>query len=327
MYNNTNYTYFNGAPINGMPQQQQMMGVNPWMAGGMVYGQQQPIHFTNPLGQQKINENLKNGKGLPNLGITQEDYDMAVCTHRNPATNQIEAHPMNDGSGKVKCRICGAEFHVIENADMADIKTAADNLWDIGQTAKMMWLDGADNTIKQAFQILALIPKYPALYSIAVNTLQRYNGGSLSTQNTGNVNPMGLLNQIFGGPMNGMGMATGYQQPMGPMGNGMAQPMQMQGMMPQTGQPMTYDPSTMNPAASQMLAGAPGMASNGFGFTNPAGMPQQQYQMNLDPNAQLNQQQMVNNAQPSPAPAPSTTQQKPAPKPAGGATVTETLSV
>lgn len=316
MYNNNvNYSYFNGQPIQGMTQ---MPYGNMPMGGfnGVTYGQQTPIKFTNPLPQDVINENLKNGKGLPNLNITKEDFEMAICTHRNPATNQITAYPMNDGTGRHKCSICGAEFHVIEGADPEDIKLAADNLWDIGQTAKMLWIDGSNDAIKQAFQILAIIPKIPALYTIASNTMQRYNGG-FTAQNIMNnpQNAAALVNQIFGGPVAGFNMN---------MMNGL-QPMpavNMQGMMnPQMNMGMAQQPM-MNPAQQQMLAGAPGI-SNGFGYTNP-GMPTQQtgqYNMNLDPNAQLqNQQQVQQQSTPQPAPAPSSSSST-------NATVTETLHV
>lgn len=318
MYENANYSYFNGAPIQGMTQQPYGMPMGQF--NGVSYGQPQPIKFTNPLGQAKINENLKNGKGLPNLNITQEDYEQAICTHRNPETNQVTAYPMNDGSGKHKCSICGAEFHIIEDPNPEDIKVAADNMWDIGQTAKMLWLDGADNAIKQAFQILALIPKYPQLYTIAANTMQRYNGG-FNIQNVNNPqNAAALVNQIFGGPM-GMNMGM-MGQPVPSSAQPMYNPMAQQNPMIQN--PMMQQPM-MNPAQQQMLSCAPGIGSNGFGYTVPGMQPQQQpqgqqYNMNLDPNAQLQNQQPAQQPQPQPAPAPTNNSST-------TATVTETLHV
>lgn len=307
MYNNT---FNNGAMNMGMNMGMQPYGFNPALAGGMTYGMQQPVHFTNPLGQTKINENLKNGKGLPSLNITQEDYEQAICTHRNPASNEIMAYPLNDGSGKHKCKICGAEFHLIDDPNPEDVKIAAENMWDIGQTAKLMWLDGADNSIKQAFQILALIPKYPALYQIASNTLQRYNGG-MSMTSMGTTHPMALMNQIFGGPINGIG----FGMPQQPMNMGMMNPMQ-----PMQPQQMGVNPMNMgmpmNPMQTQMLSSAPGMGSNGFGYTTPM-QPQQTMQMNLDPNQQVGQP-TAQAPQATPQPAPATT---------ATATVTETLHV
>ena len=288
-----------------MPMYGYNYGVPAYGMAGQVYNQAVKMpEYTNPLGQQKIQELLKNGKGAPSIKITEDDYNQAICTHRNPA-NYAEQMLYPIGDGKVKCKICGAEFHLVEDATSEDVEKCTENLWDIMNTAKVMWLDVPNKVAQENFQVLAVVSKCPQIYSIAAGAFNRYGGDQNVIGQAGVPNGFAQLNMMMGG-------FNGYQ-PMGyqPMGY---QPVQ-QPMM----QSVPMDPTYMNPMAQQMTAAAPGM-SNGFGVVNPAQQAQPTI-TNLNPAATPAPAQQVQ--QPGQVPVPTTV---PVGEPAQ-VRVTETLSV
>lgn len=264
----------------------------PMMGGAMNYnGNYQMPKFTNPLGDAKIKQMLENGAGAPKLVVTEEDFNQAVCTHR--WQGQMQTYDIGDG--KVKCRICGAEFHPVDDASDEDIKRATENLHDILHTAKLMWLDVPDQVAMENFQVLAITDQVPKIFSIAADRCKKYGNFNLASA-TGNMNGFGMMQQLMGPMMGGMA------QPMmaNPM---MAQPMMGQPMMGQPGQPMmanpmmgqqqpmmqqpmmgAYDPNMaamaqqqqmmMTPMQQQMTQNATGVGvTNGFGFTQPQQQP------------------------------------------------------
>lgn len=299
-------------PMQPMQNQYGPMGYygQPMPAMAPTYGQVPKMpQFNNPLGQQKINEKLKNGAGLPKITITEDMYDESICTHRNPATGESTLYPIHDG--KHKCRICGAEFHIIDGATEDDVVQCAQNLHDLMHTAKCMWVDVPDNVARDYFQVLAIVDQIPQIYSIACDSMNRYNPNANIIQNPmGNVNGFNAVNAMLGGGYGYNPYAStpsyAFQQP---------QPMAMQPMpqqMPQPGYNVGYDPyqAPMTPMQQQMLSGAPGLQSNGFGVTQ---APSPAPQINVSPVQQPAAAQPT--AQPAPAPA------------ADAARVTETLSV
>ena len=282
-------------------------GMPAYGMAGPVYNQAVKMpEYTNPLGQQKIQELLKNGKGAPSIVITEDDYNQAICTHRNPA-NYAEQMLYPIGDGKVKCKICGAEFHLVQDPTQEDVQQCTDNMWDLLNAAKVMWLDVPNKVAAENFQILAVLGKAPQIFSIASNAFNKYGGDQAIAGQAGAPNGFAQLNMIMGG-FNGYNPAAYnpaaynpvmYQPPMGGM------------------QVPPVDPTYNNPMAQQMLAAAPGM-SNGFGVMNPTQQPPQQVTIsNLNPAATAT----VPNQQVQPAPA--------ATAPAGEqpVRVTETLSV
>jgi hypothetical protein len=248
----------------------------------MNYGQ--PVQMpkgTNPLGEATIKKLLAEGNGSPKLAVTQDDVNQAICTHRyNGATM---AYPI-DG-GKVKCKICGAEFHIVDNASQEDIEKCAENLHDVMHTAKLMWYDVPEQTATELFQTLAVVDKVPDMFKIASNNFRKYGTNQVAYQ-SGPVGGFNMLNRIIGPSM----PAYGYynQQPMGqPMypqqpvygqqpydpatGMMVQQPMYGQPMAPAYPQQAPYQ----TPQQAAMTANAPGMVNNGFGtYTDPNAMAQ-----------------------------------------------------
>lgn len=268
---------------------------------GPMYPNQGNVNFTNPLGEKVIQELLKNGGGAPKLQITQEDMNQAICTHRYNNQSMLYQLP----NGKVKCKICGAEFNLQENLSDEDIQNATDNMWDILQTYKHMWLDVPDQLARDNFQILAVIQQTPTICKIAADHLQKYAGFNPSQQYQ-NMNGFAQLNAITGGGMN-MGMGYPMMQPQQP---GYPAPANYPYS---TQQPMGYpamQPNMMTPMQQQMTAAAPGQ-TNGFGYSQPAQVNVQPTQAVPTPDQQ-GAAPAANNAQPATE---------------GGAQVTQTLHV
>lgn len=244
-----------GYPYYGM-QQQSMP----------VYNQQpmkQP-EYTNPLGAARIKELLEKGNGGPKIALTEDDYIKAVCTHRY--NGRLELVDMGDG--KMRCKICGAEFTPVDEASLDDVKAATTNLMNILHTAKVAWLDVPDKVASEFFQALAVIEKTPDLFKIAMSNFQQYNGYNIQNTNMP-VNGFGIMNQILGPQVP---YAAPYGQPQQPYG----QPQQPYAQAPYAPQIDPYGNPIyggFNPAASQMQATAPGV-SNGFGYNAPQAVDQ-----------------------------------------------------
>ena len=257
-------------PVNqfGQPMVQGAIGVN---------GAPMKLNATNPLGANRINEMLKNGKGAPDIQITQADYDKAICTHRDVNGN---SRVIDMGNGKVRCEICGAEFALTDSATIEDIKTATENIHNVLNTAKVMWLDVPDQVAINTFQILAVVDKIPQLYEIATSRLQKYQNVNPMMQNQYPVNGFNMLGQMVG--------PTGFGAPV--MGMNYGQPMmqQPQGGFDQYGNPINtaamqtgfYNPAqqfAMNPTAMATVGAGLGNTQaqqqmTGY-VTNPVSLP------------------------------------------------------
>jgi hypothetical protein len=190
MYQNTSAPYANQQPAypygNMYGVQQQPMP---------VYNQQpmkQP-EYSNPLGAAKIKELLEKGNGGPKIALTEDDLNRAVCTHRY--NNHLET--VEIGDGKYRCKICGAEFTPVEEANFDDVRQATQNLLDILHTAKIAWLDLPDKLGLEFFQAMAVIEKTPQLFKIAMDNFAQYS--NYQTQNFNSpTNGFGMVNQILG---------------------------------------------------------------------------------------------------------------------------------
>ena len=256
MYQNQYQQPVMGAMNYGMPQVNYGM---PAMPGVMYNQNQQPIQMTNPLGA-RAGEMLKNGNGQPKLQITQEDYDQAICTHRY--NNELQL--LDLGNNKVKCKICGAEFETVDNISKEDIETCTENMYNLLNTAKLMWLDVPDQTAQEYFQIIAAIKQAPKIYSIGNERYNKYLNTNNALVQNGYTNGFALLNNIVG-PNMGMGMAPVYPYGMP------QQPMMMNQQAPVQMQPMMQQPTAMQ---SAMTANAPGLVNTGFGYVQaPQGAP------------------------------------------------------
>ena len=198
------------------------------------------------------------------LQLSEKDKWIAWCVHRDPSTgaSTLIENKMDD---TVTCSICGKTFRPLNNLLPEDIQNAVDNIEDIIQTIKMLYLDMPPESARSFFTILALIDKIPGLFKISNNNFlsheEQYNRAMVNNGpgmisawralNNGGFNGYympGYYNPMMGGampyqqPMMNPGYA-GYGAPVAPGGNPfMASPQQPtpQPMMQPTGQTMVY---------------------------------------------------------------------------------------
>lgn len=258
--------------FNNMYQPQGFYPNTPFAGQGMVPNQQPMAKTGNWLSPDKY-ALLQKGLTQFKLSVTEEELARGQCNHYN-VNGTSALIPDADGSGGCTCSICGTHFNTTE-FKAEDVMNATQNILDILNTIKIMYLSLDPNAALEYFQIIPFIEKIPQLYNIAVNDFKKYEGVNTfvqpSQQNPFNIFSM-MTNPAAFAP------AYGYQQPM-------AQPMgyQPQPVAPQA-QPM-YNPLYQAPAYQQPAYGyqAPYVNPNMPNAMNPAGVqPQAPVQ---DPNA------------------------------------------
>ena len=280
-------------------------GVQPNTLGGVNYPMTEvkKPNYVNPLPEEKIKKYLANGNGLPKITFTEEEMDRAICTHRY--NGQLMTMDLPDG--RYKCRICGAEFNVIDNCTQEEIIQATQNIHDLLHTAKIMYVDAPAELITNCFQVLAVIDKVPEICQIAESSYRKFISQNPQVVQQGmSMSGPSIWAQILGG-------APATQVPQyDQYGNPIYQ------------QPQYVQPQYVNP--QQVVA-----AGNYVPQQVVAGQPQVVYQQ--QPGQPVYQQpNVVDNQVPTTVPGQATTvvaqpQAQASNSVPAGATVTTTLSV
>lgn len=285
---------------------------NGYMGQGMIPNQYQNGPKTgNWLSPEKL-AMLRKGMTQFKLSVTEDEMAKGQCNHYDPQTGISALIPDQDGSGGCSCRLCGTHFNT-KNYSTEEVHDAVQNILDILNTIKIMYLSIDPASALEYFQIIPFIEKIEQLYTIAINDFKKYEGvDSFSYANQ--ANPFNIFSMMtnpgMGMGMMGQQMNMGYQQPMygqqptygqQPIGMnvGMAQvnpgfnPMYgTQQPMPQAQQMGGYQPQTqgfnMNPmgAAAQQAYVNPNMpnAMNPTGVAQqPVAQPQAQTQVQQKP--------------------------------------------
>jgi hypothetical protein len=307
---------------------------NGYMGQGMIPNQYQNGPKTgNWLSPEKL-AMLRKGMTQFKLSVTEDEMAKGQCNHYDPQTGISALIPDQDGSGGCSCRLCGTHFNT-KNYSTEEVHDAVQNILDILNTIKIMYLSIDPAHALEFFQILPFIEKIPQLYNIAVNDFKKYEGvdqfSASQAQNPFNIfammtNPgmgMGMAqpmyaNQVYGQqPMMNAGMAQAQGTPAyNPMygapayGQQVAQPQMAYAQQPvmQGG----YQPQTQGYVMNPTGAAQPQMGQPAYG-QQPVGQPQMMYANTNMPNAmnptgavqpQQVATQPVAQAQGTPAPAP-----------------------
>lgn len=151
------------------------------------------------------------------MRITKPDSIRNSCTHKDPVTGEIALIQNEDGT--CTCKVCNARFHMYYNMDEAVLKEKIDDVIDILQSAKTLYVNAPEDFVREFYQVISLLEKLPKVFAKSATDFVRYenyNGGN-------NVFPMygqGWMNQ--GDPFSAVsgiehanpGMYnTGYYQP------------------------------------------------------------------------------------------------------------------
>lgn len=252
----------------------QPMGYNPnaFMGQGMVPNQQQMPKISNWLTGEKY-QLLQKGLSQFKLSVTEEELAKGQCNHYNPNGTSALINDQ-DGSGGCTCAICGTHFTSREYSQ-EDVQTATQNILDILNTIKIMYLSIDQNAALEYFQIIPFIEKVPQLYTIAVNDFKKYEGVNNMIPAQGQ-NPFSIYSM----------MTMGYNPAM--MGGYYQQPAQqpMYGQYPQQQAPMMGNFAQQNPGFNPMY-GAPQQPMTGYqpqtqGYSfNPTGAAQPMVNTNM----------------------------------------------
>ena len=139
---------------------------------------QQPIPVQkskNVLTNEEIKSIRQNGDSF-SLGLTADESLRGICFHKDE--NGVETLRDN-GDGTVTCTICGHRFDPLQNCTQEDIQMYVDNITDVLQTIKLLYIDMPTEAAREYFQIIPLIQKIPKLFKIASDNFNRhenYNG-------------------------------------------------------------------------------------------------------------------------------------------------------
>ena len=254
--------YQNQVPANGQTQPGY-----PYPNYGYTYGFARPqAKNTQPLTPDQINALRRNGNAF-DMKVTQEDLWAAACTHKEKNGNSTL---VQNADGTWTCTICHETFKMCENS-REEIEAAVNQLIDMLQTSKTVYLDAPEGLVSQYYQMIPLLRKFPDLWDRAMKNFAMYEGTA-----TG-VNPMGmgysgfgalgaLMSNPYGGFMPTMGqmpVMPGYQpmpgypqQPAAPAAPAYpGYPMPGYPMQVPDGNPMAYGA----PGVPTPTAPAPGM--------------------------------------------------------------------
>lgn len=233
---------------------------NGFNGGQFYYGGQQPQamqKFNNALTAEEIDRLTKTANNF-NLTLTQEEMLRASCNHRNKEGTG-DTLVVDPATGKVRCSICGYEFKPVDsNISSDDIKEYVEEIINILQTIKMMYIDLPQDAIRQFFPIIPMLEKIPQLFEFAAKNMQKHDTFAWNYQNS---SPAAF--QMFTNLQNAFGNGMGFNpQPMPGMGQPMGAPAPMNAM--------AGFPNAAYGAPAQNPFGYPGAAQ----MQNPAYQPQ-----------------------------------------------------
>ena len=204
-----------------------------------------------------------------NLAASEEDVIKGNCNHYNE-NGTCALVPDADGSDGYTCSICGTHF-TMRDFTKEEVQNATDNILDILNNIKVMYLSLDPSAATTYFQIIPFIEKVPKLYDIASTDFKKYDNAAMYVNGYNRTNAFDNFRAMNNPGM--FGAFGGYQQPMYGMPQ---QPMGYQ--QPAYG----YAPQGMNPMYGQYQQPAPqpqaGYQPQAQGFAmNPQGAaaPQQ----------------------------------------------------
>ncbi len=240
----------------------QFYNASPMMAGQTVNVDTKS--FCQTLTAEEM-ESLKQTTEEFTLGITNRDKLISICMHRDlNGKNTLVSDPTTN---EVKCLICGESFQLVDRCSEQDIQNAVDNLLDILQTTKTLYVDMPSDAARSFYTIIALIKKIPGLYKISTDNFSKHEN---AMNNAWGFNAGGNMLGEFNA------LAYGFN-PMMMGGFGMGQPMMQPQMGGQVyGQPMAAggNPFGYNQPVAPQVNPAYAPQMNGYAYSPAMAAPQ-----------------------------------------------------
>lgn len=251
----------------GSPMYSQMQGTGAQFNPGRVnnIGPVKRSNILTAAEQQK----LAKKENQFSLALTETERLRGICNHRRlDAMGDTLTEDME--TGLCMCTTCGYEFMPLDAATTSkeQIQEYVNNIVDVLQTIKLIYIDMPTDAAREFFQIIPLLEKVPQLFEYAVKSYAKHEGMNPYGYNTRNMGAANLFNMLVGAidggsrymdpAMNNQGTVYGNPNPYGYYGAPNGAP--VNGYQMPTGQYGSYN----NPQ------------SNGFGYMGagePAPMP------------------------------------------------------
>lgn len=246
-------------PAYGYPQQQAPNSNYGWTYPNVSKAQAQN---TQPLSQDMIDIlSKKNFDDVLAMKYSEEDFWKSICTHKHKNGNSATvAETDKDGNQYFRCTICGAKI-TPKDYTMDDVQKAVDEVENILQMTKLIFLDVPVEFAREYFQFIMLLRNLPKLYNTATRNYAKYNQDSAQMMNQqrafGN-NLFQSLNIMSNGFYGSQGPWTVPQQPMmyQQYPNGMYG-MPNNGVVDPNANPMMYSAPQPVPAAPAPMQAPP----------------------------------------------------------------------
>ena len=146
---------------------------------GYAYGVPRPqARNTQPLTPEQISKLRQDSKAF-DMKVEVEDLWRAACTHKEK-NGQSTLIANEDGS--YTCTICHETFKMCDS-DRKEIEAAVNTLVDMLQTSKTVYLDAPEELIRQYFQMIPLLKKFPDLWDRAMKNFSMYEGTAFTGVN------------------------------------------------------------------------------------------------------------------------------------------------
>ena len=279
----------NGYPVGGM-YANNMGGYAPT---GYTQQPVAPQKTKNVLTPEEIKA-LRKSVDSFSLGLTKDETLRGICFHKDENGQETLR---DNGDGTVTCTVCGYTFDPQQNCSEEMLQGYVNDIVDVLQTIKLLYIDMPTEAAREYFQIIPLIMKIPKLFKIASDNFNRHENYNNFRYN-GAPNTINLYNMLNSGALN-----PGFmQQPQ--FGAPYGQPM---------GQPAPVQPTAFNQPQT-----------NGFGYGMPTNVPPQGYQPVTTGFGYTPNQTNINNQPTGTLPSTNVAYAQQAPLAAPVATVTET---
>ena len=192
-------------------------GATPY--GANMYGQPQQTVRKNTLTDAEIDMLQKNNNEF-NMGLTETDVLKAKCNHRQKDGVTDSLVELPDGS--CQCTICGYKFKPIDaGVDREKLQAAVDDVVDIAQTIKLLFVDLPEPAGSEFMQIIPLMEKLPKIFDMAVKNYAKHDPSSYNIMGNHNLGTAALFQALTGfmnQPYNSYYQQAPVQQPQQPYG-------------------------------------------------------------------------------------------------------------
>lgn len=174
----------------------QQGGYAPYGGPVPVYGQPQQSIRKNTLSDAEIDMLQQNNNEF-NMGLTETEVLKAKCNHRQKGGLQDSLVELPDGS--CQCTICGYKFKPIDaGVDREKLQTAVDDVIDIAQTIKLLFVDLPEPAGSEFMQIIPLMSKLPKIFDMAVKNYAKHDTNPYGNIGNRNLGTAALFQAITG---------------------------------------------------------------------------------------------------------------------------------